>query len=231
MKNLPGPASDRGASRASDLLFAVVAGLGIGFFGYKALASAKLQGILPGEPWMLFLLGPLAATAGILVAGWLRPHMPVVFEIAKFGLVGALSTTIDLAVLNLLMETTGTFRGNLFPLLKAASFFAALLNAYLWNRHWTFHRRGVVWRQGGIHQFSLFATAAIGGLVLNVTVATLVVNLVPLPHGWLPIQLANVGALTALGGTATWDFLCYKFIVFRPAKHGEGLPAGHSKSL
>jgi putative flippase GtrA len=94
----------------------------------------------------------------------------------------------------------------------------ALLNGYLWNRNWTFHHHGVVWKQGGIQQFSLFATAAVGGLAFNVTAATLVVNWASLPAGWDPIQLANVGALLALVGTATWDFLCYNFVVFRPVK-------------
>jgi len=32
-----------------------------------------------------------------------------------------------------------------------------------------------------------------------------------------------------LGGTATWSFLCFKFIVFRPASHAQGV--GHEESL
>lgn len=217
--------------RASDLLLALLAGLGIAILGRRVLLSVQIQTTLPVGVWLFSFLTPVIAAAGILVAARLQRHLPALFEIAKFGLVGALSTTIDLALFNFLMETTGIFRGSLFPLLKGASFLVALLNAYLWNRNWTFRPRGEVWKQQSVRQFSLYAAAAIGGLALNVMVATLIVNLVPVPTGWYPVQVANVGAVAALGGSATWDFLCFKFIVFRPATQAEGMRVGHGESL
>ncbi len=170
---------------------------------------------LPLHTDSLLLLTPFGAAAGIAVTRWVEPHMPVLFQIAKFGLVGLLSTTIDLAALNVLMRTTGAFTGVEFAALKGVSFAVALSNAFLWNRHWTFRSDGGNEIQSPLHQFSLYATVAIGGLALNVTAATLFVTLLAPPSGWSPIQWANIGALSALVGTATWDFLCYKFIVFR----------------
>ncbi len=215
--------------RVSDLLLALLAGLGIAILGRRVLLSVQIQRPPPIADWLFLFLVPLAAMVGILVSAHLQRQLPVLFEIAKFGLVGALSTTIDLALLNFLMGTTGIFRGSLFPLLKGTSFFIALFNAYLWNRNWTFRPQGAGWERKDVHTFPLYAVAAIGGLALNVTVATLVVNLVPVPTGWQPLQLANVAAVAALGGTATWSFLCFKFIVFRPANHAQGV--GHEESL
>ncbi len=206
-------------SSPRDLVAALLAGFAIALLGQAVLDTAQVR--LPAllSRSALLLLIPLGAAAGVALAAWLQHWLPVVFQIAKFGLVGLLSTTIDLAVLNVLMESTETYRGRWFPLLKAASFLAALCNAFLWNRNWTFCQPGTNWRHSSAQQFSLYAMAAVGGLILNVTVASLFVNLTSPPPGWRAIQWANVAALAALVATATWDFLCFKFIVFRSAEH------------
>lgn len=203
--------------RPYDVLAALTAGVGTAGLAQVVFESTDVAFPVSVPRWWLLLILPLASLAGIAVTACLQARLPVLFEVAKFGLVGAFSTTIDLGVLNFLMEATGIFRGSLFPVLKGMSFLTALINAFFWNRLWTFAPRTGTRARRGVQQFFLFATVALGGLVLNVTVATLLVNLVALPAGWQPIQWANVAALTGLVGTATWDFLCYKFIVFRPA--------------
>lgn len=207
--------------RAIDLLAALTAGLGTALLGRIVLRSADLWILLAFPDWWLLLALPLAAVAGITVASSLQARLPVVFEIAKFGLVGILCTSIDLGVLNSLMQATGVFRGSLFPVLKGVSFLSALINAFFWHRLWTFGRQRRRPLRAVHQQFVLFTAAALGGLGLNVTVASLIVNLVAVPAGWQPTQWANFAALTALVATATWDFLCYKFIVFR-AREAKG---------
>ena len=209
---------------ARDFLLAAAAGLGIGLLSLHISHSANVAVPPPLTPLWLVWLVPAGAVAGIAVAKRLRRTLPILFQLAKFGLVGLLSASVDLAALNFLMDATGVTRGLFFPLLKAASFLLATINAFLWNRHWTFLAEDSRSTQSPVRQFSLYLTAATGGLALNVTVATLFVNLVPPATGWLPVHWANLGALIALLGTATWDFLCYKFIVFRPRR---GEPPDH----
>ncbi len=207
--------------RPSDILAALIAGLGIAALIRVVLHSAGIQLPLPvADGWFLLLL-PLGAMGGIGVTAWFKPRQPVLFEIAKFGLVGALNTAIDLGLLNVLMGVTGIFRGSLFPLLKASSFLTAVTNSYFWNRYWTFGSRGAGATRPAVGQFLLFAMVALGGLSLNVTVTTVLVNFLALPGGWEPAQWANLAAGVALVFAATWDFLAYKFIVFRPATRRE----------
>lgn len=194
---------------------ALVAGAGIALLAGLVLQAARVWVVLPLSFWSLVLILPLGAVAGIAVTASVRGRVPIVFQLAKFGLVGLLSAMIDLGVLNLLMEATGVYRRILFPLLKGASFLMATTNAFLWNRNWTFHDAATSGYESVARQFSLYTMAAAGGLALNVLAATVWVNVIPIPNRWQLIQWANLGAILGLGATATWDFLCYKFIVFR----------------
>jgi hypothetical protein len=70
---------------AADLVAALAAGLGTAALARVVLHSASVP--LPVADWWLLLVLPLGAVAGIVVAALLGPHMPVLFEMAKFGLV------------------------------------------------------------------------------------------------------------------------------------------------
>ena len=128
-------------------------------------------------------------------------------QIAKFVLIGGFNTLIDLGVLNILIFTTGITSGLGFPLIKGTSFLVAISNSYFWNKRWTFHSQKDVFLQ--------FFTVSAVGFVLNVGVASFVVNVIT-PQFELSKELwANIGGITGTLVVMTWNFLGYKFIVFK----------------
>ena len=128
-------------------------------------------------------------------------------QAVKFVIVGILNTAVDFAVLNLLMLATGIVAGLGFSLFKALSFLVAVINSYFWNKHWTFQSEREVFLQ-------FLAVSAIG-FFLNVGTASFLVNSVGPQFGLTEQLWANAGAAAGTLVVMTWNFLGYKFVVFK----------------
>lgn len=157
--------------------------------------------------WLLPIVFPLLCAAGMLVALFFENRLRILYQFAKFFLVGGLNVLIDLGVLNLLIFLSGTGAGLLYSLFKGISFLVATVNSYFWNKYWTFKSTG--------GKFDQFLVVSAIGLVVNVGVASLVVNLVGPQFGLAVKTWANVGAILGSVVGLFWNFVGYKFIVFK----------------
>src|SRR3989338_5283334 len=77
-------------------------------------------------------LFPLLSFSGLFVSSLVLKKIPVLFQAAKFLLVGALNTFVDLGVLNLLILLFSVEAGFLFSIFKGSSFAVAVINSYAW---------------------------------------------------------------------------------------------------
>lgn len=135
-------------------------------------------------------------------------------QFIKFGTVGVSSSFIDLGILNVLIFLSGIASGAWFPIFKGTSFVIALINSYFWNRNWTFKSQD----NANVMEFGKFFTISAVGFGINVSIASFIVNFLD-PFGGMSPQLwANVGAISATSISLIWNFLCYKFVVFRKNK-------------
>jgi len=135
----------------------------------------------------------------------------IIIQIIKFGFVGAINTIIDLGILNILMFVTGVTGGILYSVFKAVSFIVAVTNSYFMNKRWTF---GIKAKETS-KEFSQFFLISIGGFIINVGAASVVVNLIPNFLNVSPQLWGNVGALVGTFFGLAWNFFGYKFIVFK----------------
>lgn len=141
-----------------------------------------------------------------------------IFQFLKFGVVGALNTLVDLGVFNLLIFLFGLVHGPLFVGFKAISFVVAVTNSYFMNKHLVFNTRGALnfTEKGRGAEFSLFLIVSVVGLLLNVLVSYVVFmagkTLAPEVSYYL---FANTGAILGSGVVMLWNFLGYKFFVFK----------------
>ncbi|MDX1608346.1 MAG: GtrA family protein [Candidatus Spechtbacterales bacterium] len=157
---------------------------------------------------------PLLSVAGIYVAYFLARFIKIAYQGAKFALVGALNTFLDLGVLNLFILLTGTASGVLFSVFKGVSFIVAALNSYGWNKWWTFESK----KEKIGKEFTQFMVVSIIGFFLNVGTASFMVNIVKPQFGIAPELWANVGALVGTLVVFIWNFVGYKFWVFKEEK-------------
>lgn len=141
----------------------------------------------------------------------------VIRQAIKFVLVGTSNTLVDLGVLNLLIFTSGITAGLGYSLFKGISFTVAVINSYFLNKFWTFKGLG---SGKAPKEFTQFLIVSIIGFGINVGIASLVVNAVGPQFGIGDKFWANVGAVCATFAAMTWNFLGYKFIVFKNAEPG-----------
>lgn len=134
------------------------------------------------------------------------------YQLSKFGLVGGLNFLIDLGVLNLMLAAFGVTTGFYAVVSKAAAFIAALTSSFVWNKFWTFHSLST--DSVGL-QFVEFFTVSAVGLGINVGAFALMNNIIGPQAGIDGGIWANIAAASAAVAGFLWNFIGYKFFVFR----------------
>jgi len=162
--------------------------------------------------WLILLVLPLLVTFAVYVTFYLGERRIVLFQFGKFVTIGFANTAIDFGILNLLMYLTGVEKGISFSIFKAISFIFAIVNSYLWNRFWAFSSSQ---SENIRKQFFMFFVISGTSFFINVTVASLIVNVIGSVGDISPILWANIATLASLVVTIMWNFLGYKFFVFR----------------
>jgi putative flippase GtrA len=140
---------------------------------------------------------------------------PIIPQFAKFVLIGFMNFFIDLAILNILMFASGLSTGLYYTAFKAMSFLVAVTFSYFFNKRWAFQDKKKT-EQG--RQFSQFLFVSFIGMIINVSTASIVVNYIAPQIQFITLAPKLWGNLGAVGGAATglvWNFLGYKFWVFK----------------
>ena len=155
---------------------------------------------------------PVLSITGVYIISLFEKRWPALFQAGKSFLVGILNTFIDLGILNLLMWVSGIASGSLYSTFKGLSFACATVNSYFWNKFWVFEKREMEKAGKEFLQFCLIAGI---GFLINLSVASFLVNVIGPRFGLSEKIWANVGALIAVFFGFSWNFLGYKFIVFK----------------
>ncbi|MBI4359075.1 MAG: GtrA family protein [Candidatus Nealsonbacteria bacterium] len=157
--------------------------------------------------WLLPIIFPLLCAGGMFVALFFKKKLFILYQFAKFFLVGGLNVLVDLGVLNLLILISAVSAGLGYSAFKGVSFLVATTNSYFWNKSWTFGSRQ--------DKFGQFLVVSAIGFLVNVGTASLVVNLIGPQFGLNLKTWANLGALVGSVVGLAWNFLGYKFVVFK----------------
>ena len=166
----------------------------------------------------IFILAfPLACGAFLIASYYISRIISVVYQFAKFMLVGGLNFMIDMGVLNFLIFYTGISAGLTQSAFKGFSFIVAVINSFVWNKFWTFGRTKTRTVGKEFFQFLLVSTI---GFIINVGVDYVLVNMI-YPFGGLQAKSwAQFSAMIAAIVALFWNFVGYKFIVFEVKQKG-----------
>ena len=135
-------------------------------------------------------------------------------EAWRFVSVGIINTTVDVGVLNLLIQVTQNGeKGLSFVLIKSTSFLVAVVNSYFLNRNWTFKSSGR--RKTLICSGGKFLAISLMAAFMNVGVASYIATFVP-PLFGVQKYWPSVAALIGTVSSFLLNFLGYKYIVFAP---------------
>lgn len=136
-------------------------------------------------------------------------------QLSKFIVIGFMNTAIDFAVLNLLMWWTAIYSGRWIILLNIISFSVAVINSYIWNKFWTFRAKEADEAGEVAKEFSQFAAVTLVGLAINTSVVFTITTFISPLFGLSPEIWANLAKVAATGFSLIWNFIGYKFIVFK----------------
>ena len=166
--------------------------------------------------WLLVIILPIAAIICIFIAGILGKKIPIIFQLAKFIAVGLANTVVDFGILNILIFLSGIAGGLVYSVFKGISFIIATIHSYFWNKFWTFKVK-----QGREKEFLQFFLISAIGFVINVGIASLVVNVIGIRFEISAKIWANIGAACGSIVGLAWNFIGYKFIVFKQKNNGQ----------
>ncbi len=167
------------------------------FHWYEGLGVVIFSSVLsPVLLWIFFVVGS---------------RFPVVAVFGKFAAVGTLNSLLDLAVLNGLIMVSGIAIGIGFTAWKTIAFIIAKNSSYVWNKWWVFENRE---RAVG-KEYGFFVAFTVIGGIINVGVASVLVNFVEPFWGMGAEAWANLAAVTAILVSMFWNFFSYRNIVFK----------------
>lgn len=160
----------------------------------------------------VLVLVPSLLVLWVYITFRLGKRKNVFFQFGKFIPIGLSNVAIDFGSLNLLILMTGIDKGLWFSAFKGISFVCAVTNSYLWNKYWTFD--GGSTEDVG-RQFVKFIIVAGIGFIINVAIASVIVNYIEPVAGVSSILWANFGAFASIVIVMLWNFLGYKYLVFK----------------
>lgn len=169
--------------------------------------------------WILIVVLPIVFLIGFLAGRILSKVSAVFSQIVKFVEIGILNTFIDAGILNLLISLTGITSGGGLAPLNTASFLCAMTNSYFWNKFWTFKNPSASSGPAGDRatgkNFLQFLIVSGIGWGINTGFLVLVTKYFAPMFGLSSGGWANLVKLGSISISMIWNFLGYKFIVFK----------------
>jgi len=178
----------------------------------------------------IFLVPALTAASGLgmWIAYLIARKIPMILQVARFVLIGGLNTILDNSILTELykflvkygLDAIGaslgvdTAKNVLFIIGKTVSFIIASLNSYVWNKFWTFKKSEAEKEEKNKKELLAFYAVTLVGFGINVLVAKLIFSLGPL-GGVTEEQWVQLSGLSATAASLVWNFVGYKFFVFK----------------
>ncbi|MCX6758336.1 MAG: GtrA family protein [Candidatus Nealsonbacteria bacterium] len=162
--------------------------------------------------WLLIPLFTFLAPICLWIAFLIGKKYLFIFQLAKFILIGVMATIFDLGTLSAFIAYFGISSGIGYLAFKAISFIIATVLKYIPDKFWAFKKHET---SGLGKEFYQFFAITLIGLIINVSIANLIVNIVG-PQFGLPAALwGNLGGIGAVIITFAWNFIGYKFFVFK----------------
>lgn len=203
--------------KKSDIFSPIIIGVAIsliflGILKYSPEYLPELPSFIKKSAVFFPIIFPILSVLGVFIAQFLGRKITALFQLAKFVLVGASNTFVDLGILIFLLAIFGISAGLLYSIFKAFSFTCSVINSYFWNKFWTFEKK-----ETGVEakEFGKFFLIAGTGFLVNVGIASFVVNIIGPQFGISAEIWALTGAFLAIICVFMWNFLGYKFLVFK----------------
>ena len=196
--------------KKTDIILALITGEITAWFLASVIEEFNLG--IENISLILAVLFPILALLGLWICWLIGKKFLWIWQIAKYMLIGVMATVVDLLVLNGLIMMTGIAAGISYSIFKGISFIVATCAKYFGDKFWAFEKMS---KEGMGKEFGQFLFVTLIGLGLNVAVASFVVNSVGPQFGLSAESWGTIGGIAAAFGVTAWNFIGYKFFVFK----------------
>lgn len=218
--------SENAKISAKDLKFSVLAGFLIGLLAMPVVKAAKPT-LYEAVFFTIVPFFLIATPLGTVIAFRMGQRIKIIWQIAKFGVIGVLNTVVDLGVLSFLtfalknyfnLSSTDTLfmlgasTITFYSLYKGFSFIVANVNSYYWNKYWTFEEGTNKKTSAELTQFFV---VSIIGFIINLVTASYVFGSIQPLTGFDSAQWGLIGAAVGSIAGLLWNFVGYKLWVFK----------------
>lgn len=195
-----------------DLVFSLITGFYTGFIAWRILEFLEISLFRDISFAWLMVLVPILWILGVNLGYFLGRWIGFFNQFGRFAAIGFTNAAVDFGILNLLIFYSGTSAGILFSVFKGASFLVATTHSYFWNKFWSFEAGNTPVTK---EEFVKFFMVTLIALLINVGMASLVVNLIGPQFGISSEAWANVGAIVGSASALIVSFIGFRVAVFK----------------
>lgn len=191
-----------------DIILALITGEGVAWLFIWLLKKSEIEIALLN--WGLIIFFPILAIIGIWISYLIGKKFLFFYQLAKFLLIGAFFAIFDLILFNLLLEFFGISKEEAikYAIFVATSFIIVTTIKYFADKYWAFEKPEI--KEVGIEFSKFFIITLISGGI-QVGISSLLFPILPLSE----FVAANLGKISGIIVASAWNFLGYKFIVFK----------------
>ena len=193
-----------------DIVLSLIVGEAVALFFCWLLKNSQFR--VSFLFWLLLILFPLLSFFCLWISYLIGKKFIFVFQLAKFVLIGALFAIFDLTILNFLMKYFDITEGVKYLIFVAISFMITTIIKYFADKYWAFEKQD---KEKVSIEFSLFFGITLISAGIQIGVAHILVNVIGPCCGINHLVWGNVGKIGGIIIASCWNFLGYKFIVFK----------------
>ena len=204
-----------------DFKFSITAGFLIGLLSMPVIKAAKPT-LYESIFYTIIPFFTIATPLGAIIAFKISKKISIVWQLAKFIVIGVLNTVVDLGFLSLLsfmmksyfdIDSKDAFLLGVtfYSLYKGLSFIVANVNSYYWNKYWTFQGND---KKTSSEIIQFFIVSLIG-FFINIATASYVFGSINPIGGLNSDQWGLIGAAVGSIAGLLWNFVGYKLWVFK----------------
>jgi putative flippase GtrA len=193
-----------------DIISGLVTGLTTGIIVWRILVFLGSTLPLGIDPVILPLVVPFLWVAGVQFGYFLGTMFAPFIQFGRFVAIGFSNAAVDFGVLYVLIGATGHAAGVAYTGFKAISATVATVHSYYWNKNWAFE---AATSGGGGKEAASFVAVTAVSLLVNVTIATIVVALKP--SGFAMESWAGIGAIAGAAAAIIFSFTGFRVFVFK----------------
>jgi len=204
-----------------DLVSSLVTGFYTGFIAWQVFEFLEVPvfnrifGLISwnidiSSVWMIVLI-PILWILGVNLGYFLGQWMVFFNQFGKFSAIGFTNFFVYLAILNFFIWKTDIAVGIWYSIFVSIAFVVSVIHSYGWNKYWVFQSSD----DNSAGEFGKFVIVTVIAGLINVGVASSIVNFIDPVFGVSPEGWANIGGVAGSAVALVFSFVGIRLIVFK----------------